>query len=309
MLDFNLPSPLEAIEHPLFSEKEVKVQIKRDDLIHPEISGNKWRKLNLNVAKFKQGKYQAILSFGGAYSNHIAALAHLTKVLAIPTIGIIRGDELCTTSNETLKKAHEDGMQLIFISREKYRFRYEKWYWEELRNEFGNVLIIEEGGANYLGVLGCAKIMNEINNPVDYILAPMGTGTTIAGLVFQNISSKIIGIPAFKNGDFLEADIIELLTFCGLSNEDVQDKMNALHIENRFHLGKYGKVNSTLIDFVNALYLQSNLKLDLIYTGKMMFAFFELLKADYFERGSNIVLIHTGGMQGNKAFQDELLFN
>ncbi|MFD1552845.1 1-aminocyclopropane-1-carboxylate deaminase/D-cysteine desulfhydrase [Putridiphycobacter roseus] len=308
MSNFNIPSELTVIHHPLFEDKKVKVAVKRDDLIHPEISGNKWRKLNLNVEKFKQGNYDAILSFGGAFSNHIAALASLSKEMNIPTIGIIRGDELNETSNDTLKKAKANGMELVFVSREKYQYRYEKWYWADLRNEFGNVLIIEEGGANYLGVLGCARIMNEFEKQPDYVIAPMGTGTTVAGLTFQADQTKVIGVPAFKNSESLLEEIKQLLMYCGLSEEDIAEKINALHIENRFHFGRYGKVTPELIDFVNEFYQVTQLKLDLIYTGKMMYTFFKLLNEDFFPIGSEIILIHTGGMQGNQAFSSSLHF-
>ena len=162
-MTLNIPSPTVHVEHPLFKANDLTVLMKRDDLIHPEISGNKWRKLKLNVEKYKHNKYDSILTFGGAYSNHIAATAAVGNAMGISTIGVIRGEELTPVSNATLEMAAAHGMQLNFVSRADYQYRYERWYWEDLRNQFGNCLIVPEGGANLLGALGCAEILNELD--------------------------------------------------------------------------------------------------------------------------------------------------
>jgi len=304
----NVPSPLEKIVSNLFEDKELFVFMKRDDLIHSEISGNKWRKLKFNIEKYKQGKYKAILTFGGAYSNHIAATAHLCEALNIPCIGIIRGEELTTKSNNTLLKASENGMHLHFVSRSQYNERYEKLYWQKLRTEFGNVLIIPEGGANFLGMQGCAEIVNELPVSTDYIITASGTGTTAAGLLFNSQETEVISVPVFKKGDFILNEISELLMYSGLSDEDMAEKLKMLHLENRFHFGGYGKLTTELIDFMNEFYQSFGIPLDQVYTAKMAFAFFKKVKENYFKKGSTIVLLHTGGLQGISSIKDRLTY-
>lgn len=305
-MDFKIPSPIEQIKLPIFEMANIEVWIKRDDLIHSEISGNKWRKLKFNIEKFKQGKYDAILTFGGAFSNHIAATANAGNKLGIRTIGIIRGDELDANSNSTLKEAKKNGMDLHFVSRSKYKERYEKLYWSELRSEFGNVLIVEEGGANFHGVLGCSEILTEIPFEPNYLMTASGTGTTAAGLLFVTDMTEIISVPVFKNGDFIKDEIKERFYYSGLSNVDIDLKMDKLKMEVRFHFGGYGKSNQTLIDFMNTFYKQTNIPLDHIYTAKMTYAFIQLVKEGYFEKGSKVVLLHTGGLQGNNTILNKL---
>jgi len=305
---FQLPSPLQKIHHPICEQFGVELYVKRDDLIHSDISGNKWRKLKFNIEKLKQKKYDGILTFGGAYSNHIAATAKSGQLLNIPTIGIIRGDELNVTSNETLKKAHENGMDLVFVSRSKYSERYERIYHEELRAEYGNVLIVNEGGANFHGVLGCGEILSEIDFTPDYIYTASGTGTTAAGLLMSSRTTKIISVPVFKNGGFIKDDIKELLGQFQLGDELLNDKMDFLSLNVDAHFGGYGKYNKDLIDFINKFYMETNLKLDQIYTAKMMFALLEDIKSNKVERGSKIIALHTGGLQGLSSIVDQLDF-
>ena len=300
-MDLSLPSPIQRIELPIFNQHHVSVYIKRDDLIHQAISGNKWRKLKFNIEKYKQGKYKAILTFGGAYSNHIAATAFIGKMLNIPTIGIIRGDELNSSSNQTLTEAENCGMKLDFISREKYKERYEKLFWEELRVTYGHIYIIEEGGANFLGMLGCAEILSEITFEPDYVISAAGTGTTASGLLYNSNNSKIIVVPVLKNGHFIKDEIIKSIEFAGLPEEDIKDKLNLLTIETNYHFGGYGKWTTELIDFMNTFYKETGIPLDQVYTAKMVYAFYEKLKAGFFKSGSKIVLLHTGGLQGLKT--------
>lgn len=305
---FQLPSPLQKINHPICEQFGVELFVKRDDLIHSEISGNKWRKLKFNVEKFKQNKYDSILTFGGAYSNHIAATASSGNALGIPTIGIIRGDELNENSNATLKRASENGMRLVFVSRSMYSERYERIYHEELRAEFGNSLIVNEGGANYHGVLGCGEILSEINFVPDYIYSASGTGTTVAGLLLSSKTTKVISVPVFKSGGFIRDDVKGLLNQFQLGDELLNDKMSLLDLSLEHHFGGYGKFNQTLIDFINDFYKETNLKLDQIYTGKMMFALLEDIKQGKFNIGEKIIALHTGGLQGLSSIKDELDF-
>jgi len=307
-MQLNLPSPIENIQHPLFEKYGLEVWMKRDDLIHPEISGNKWRKLKLNIEKFKSYKYDKILTFGGAYSNHIAATACIGSEMGIPTIGMIRGEELSKNSNETLEQAAQYGMQLEFVSRSEYQYRYEKWHWENLRSKYGNCLIIPEGGANILGVLGCAEIVSELDFEPDYIFCAAGTGTTISGLLLNVLKTIVVAVPVFKNGHFIKDEVKTLLSEVGLLEDDLNDKMNQLELATDYHFGGYGKYNEELISFMNVFYNQTKIKLDQIYTGKMVYAFFEMIKAGKFKPGSKIVLLHTGGIQGISSIKDKLIY-
>ena len=306
---FTLPSPLQKINHHICSEFNIDLYIKRDDLIHPEVSGNKWRKLKFNIEKFKQNKYNSILTFGGAFSNHIAATAKAGQILNISTIGIIRGDELHNNSNETLKIASENGMKLVFVSREKYKERYERMYHEELRAQYGNVLIVDEGGANYHGVLGCAEILKEIDFEPDYVYTASGTGTTAAGLILSSLHSKVVSVPVFKNGSFIKDEVQNLLKQFQLSSLDLNDKMNNFSMHLEAHFGGYGKYNQTLIDFINLFYDESFIKLDQIYTAKMMFALLNDIQSGKVKSGTTVVALHTGGLQGLSSIKDDLTFS
>jgi 1-aminocyclopropane-1-carboxylate deaminase len=305
---FQLPSPLQKIEHPLFKEFGVELYIKRDDLIHPDISGNKWRKLKFNIEKYKQKKYDSILTFGGAYSNHIAATAATGKAYGVPTIGIIRGDELDENSNETLSLASDNGMKLVFVSRSKYSERYERVYHEELRLKFGNALIVNEGGANFHGVIGCGEILSEIDFIPDYIYTASGTGTTAAGLVLSSKSTKVVSVPVFKNGGFIKDDVEDLLSQFQFGDELLTEKMSLLELNLHAHFGGYGKFNQELIDFINDFYSITQIKLDQIYTGKMMYALMEDVKSNKFKKGAKIIALHTGGLQGLSSIKDQLTF-
>ncbi len=306
---FNLPSPLQKINHPLFKQKGLDIYIKRDDLIHQDISGNKWRKLKFNIELYKANKYDGLLTFGGAYSNHIAATAATGKLLNIKTIGVIRGDELTPQSNSTLLKAHQNGMQLVFVSRSKYTERYERIYHEELRAEFGNVLIIEEGGANYYGMIGCGEILKEIDFTPNYIYSASGTGTTVAGLISSSDTTKIVSVPVFKNGGFIKDEVKNLLKHFFWDTEMLNTKMNLLSLNLNSHFGGYGKFNNELIDFINEFYKITNIKLDQIYTSKMMYALINDVKQNKFKQGDKIVALHTGGLQGLSSITNQLEFS
>lgn len=308
LADIKIPSKLEVLDYDLFKEFNVKVYIKRDDQIHTEISGNKWRKLNLNIEKYKQGKYEGILTFGGAYSNHIHATAALCRDLKIPTIGIIRGEELTPESNDTLKAAAAAGMQLVFVNREEYSWRYERDYKELLRRKYGNILVVEEGGANYLGVIGCTAIVAEIDINPDFFILPAGTGTTTAGILMGVDQEQVISVPVFKKGDFIREEITDLLTYSGLGEDEIAEKMSLLKLATNYAFGGYGKFNQTLIDFINHIYNETGIKLDQIYTGKMFYALCDLIKSGEIPKGSTVVAIHTGGLQGTSSITNRLDF-
>jgi 1-aminocyclopropane-1-carboxylate deaminase len=303
-----IPSPISKLDHPLFIEKGVEVYIKRDDLIHSVISGNKWRKLKLNVEKFHQGKYDKLLTFGGAYSNHIAATARSGKELGFQTVGIIRGDELSAESNTTLKQADEDGMELVFTAREEYGLRSEKYYHEELRRRHGHVWIVPEGGANYYGVLGCVEIASEDEPSPTHVFSAAGTGTTVAGLMVGFGKSTIYAVSALKNGAFLKDDIELHLRGFDFDDETHQLLMSQLQLETEYHFGGYAKHNEELITFMNSCFSEMNIPLDKVYTAKMFYALMDKLKKDKIPSGSTVLALHTGGLQGNKSISSLLNF-
>jgi len=305
---FVLPSPTQQIIHPIPLKFGVKLFIKRDDLIHSEISGNKWRKLKFNIEKYKQNKYDSILTFGGAYSNHIAATAKAGQVLGIPTIGVIRGDELNEDSNATLKMAFKNGMKLEFVSRTKYSERYERIYHEELRAIHGNTLIVNEGGANFYGVLGCAEILKEVDFEPDHVYAASGTGTTAAGLLLSAKKTKIVAVPVLKKGDFIKDEVIDLLKQFQLNQQDLNDKIKQFSMNLNSHFGGYGKFNSELITFINDFYFETKIKLDQIYTAKMMYAILGDIMNGKIEKNSTVLALHTGGLQGLSSIKNELDF-
>ena len=305
---FNLPSPLQKVNHPIAIEFGVDLYIKRDDLIHAEISGNKWRKLKFNIEKYKQKKYDSILTFGGAYSNHIAATAASGKLLNIPTIGIIRGDELNEFSNDTLKNAHDNGMKLVFVSRSKYSERYERIFHEELRIKFGNTLIINEGGANFHGVIGSGEILTEIDFEPDYIYSASGTGTTVAGLLLTSNTTKVISVPVFKKGGFIKDEVKNLLIQFQFSEEELDEKMELLDLNLDHHFGGYGKYTTELVEFINSFHDLTNLKLDQVYTAKMMHALLNDIKTGKIKKGSKVIALHTGGIQGLSSIKRSLNF-
>ena len=270
--------------------------IKREDLIHPFVSGNKFRKLKYNLLEAKKGKYETLLTFGGAFSNHIAAVAYAGKENGFKTIGIIRGEELHDqiTENPTLLFAQNCGMQLEFISREAYRSKSETVFLENLKQQFGDFYLIPEGGTNALAIKGCQEILTSEDVEFDYICCSVGTGGTISGIINSVLPhQKVLGFPALK-GDFL--------------NEEIR---NFVHNDNwelitEYHFGGYAKVNEELIQFVNQFYAENKIPLDPIYTGKMVFGVLDLIQKNYFHAGSKILLIHTGGLQGIQGMNMKL---
>ncbi|MBF2708142.1 1-aminocyclopropane-1-carboxylate deaminase/D-cysteine desulfhydrase [Flavobacterium soyangense] len=262
--------------------------IRREDLIHPFISGNKFRKLKYNLIQAKKENQKTLITFGGAFSNHIAALAYSGKEQGFKTIGIIRGDELESKINEnpTLKFAQECGMQFKFVTREDYRRKTEPEFIENLTQEFGNFYLIPEGGTNEFAVKGCEEILSEEDAEFDFICCAVGTGGTISGIINSILPhQKVLGFPALK-GDFLNEEIRK---FARKENwELITD----------YHFGGYGKVNPELIAFINQFYAENSIPLDPIYTAKMVFGLMDLIKKNYFPENSKILIIHTGGIQG-----------
>lgn len=266
----------------------VELFIKREDLIHPLISGNKFRKLKYNLLQAKEENQTTLLTFGGAFSNHILAVACAGFEHNFITIGIIRGEELIDKINEnpTLKKAQELGMQFKFVSREWYRTKNENESIEQLKNEFGDFYLLPEGGTNELAIKGCEEILTNEDEIFTHICCSIGTGGTISGIINSSFSGQqVIGFPSLK-GDFISNEISNFV-----------HKAN-WNIISDYHFGGYGKISDELIRFINDFYIQHKIPLDPIYTGKMMFGIDDLIKNNYFPKGSKILAIHTGGLQG-----------
>ncbi len=294
-----VPSPIHQLKLPLLKEKNVEVWVKRDDLIHAEVSGNKWRKLKYNLEAYHKGDYQSMLTFGGAYSNHILATAKLGSDFGIPTHGIIRGEKHLPL-NPTLLKAEELGMQLHYISRTEYRSKHTEEFLNRLKEQFGNVYIIPEGGGNIEGVVGCKDIVKEVNNDFDYVMTDCGTGATLAGInLALNTNQKAVGIAVLKGGTFI---IEEVKRFYELMNEDLIH-LKRIDLITDYHFGGYAKHKQELITFMRDLYKQTGVKTDPVYTGKLFFALIDLIKKDYFPEKSKIVVVHTGGLQGIEGFE------
>lgn len=280
----------------LTEKKGVEIFVKRDDIIDAHVSGNKLFKLKENFAFAKTSGFETVVTFGGAFSNHIAATATLGQISNIKTIGIIRGEEP-TEPNATLSHAQKHGMKLKFISRTEYRQKNELDFLISLKAEFPNALIIPEGGANALGVLGSMAILNEQTQEFNHVVTAMGTGTTFAGLVkAADSNQKITGLPIHKHDKLLE----DILLF-DPSFDEYQSK--AFEIIHGYHFGGYAKWKPELIDFIQKIYGDHQLKLDPVYTGKALFGVFDLIEKGHFEKNSKILFIHTGGLQGVAGFE------
>jgi 1-aminocyclopropane-1-carboxylate deaminase len=281
------------ISLPLLDEKEVRLFIKRIDKIHPFVSGNKWFKLKYNLFEAKKQGLNTLLTFGGAYSNHISATAFAAKEKGISSIGIIRGEEHLPL-NPTLRFAIDNGMKLHYISRSNYKEKTSANFLEALKNQFGDFYLIPEGGTNELAIQGAKEILDK-NDIQDYICCPVGTGGTIAGIInASNDKQTVIGFPAIKGFEQLEKDI-----------NNWTNATNCIFINDYVGNG-YAKINKDLVDFINEFNARHNVPLDSIYTGKMMMGILDLVDKDFFLKGSSILAIHTGGLQGNKGMSERL---
>jgi 1-aminocyclopropane-1-carboxylate deaminase len=302
---FNLsPSPIQEIFDEALNKNQVRLFVKRDDLLHSSVSGNKFRKLKYNFLQIKELGCQRLVTFGGAFSNHIYATAAAGKHFGIETIGIIRG-ERTQPLNSTLDFAELCGMKLYFVSRTD--FRNKSLIIKQIQAEFGNFYFIPEGGSNNLAVSGCMEIVEEIHAQMpsqpDYFCVSCGTGATVAGIIAAAKSSQeIIGFSALK-GNFLKNDVQNLLD----AEKDIECRN--WQINDDYTFGGYAKWQPELIAFINDFQRKHCIALDPIYTGKMFFGIFDLLKKGFFRRNTTIVAVHTGGLQGIEGFNQVKLKN
>jgi 1-aminocyclopropane-1-carboxylate deaminase len=271
----------------------VKIVIKREDLNHPVVSGNKWWKLKYNLEEAIKSKCQTLLTFGGAYSNHVYATAGASRELNFKSIGVIRGEEVLPL-NSTLAFAKDCGMKLHFVSREDYRKKTEESFIENLRQKFGEFYLIPEGGSNAFAVKGCAEFTYERLASIhfDFLCLPVGTGGTMAGVVAGLEGKKnVIGFSVLKNGLFLIDDVRKLLL--GYSGKDYPN----WSIQPDYHFGGYAKQTTELNQFIVRMKQEHDLDFDPIYTGKIVAGVFDLIEKKYFPQGSTILLLHTGGLR------------
>ena len=289
--------PLKAPITPLITAPNgAQLDLLREDLLGGAVQGNKYRKLYYNLHEAQELDSEALLSFGGAYSNHIAALAAAAAEYGMRSIGIIRGDELQHKweANPTLRKAVDLGMELIFVSRQEYRLRNQKEYLDELQGRFPKAYLIPEGGTNALALKGCGEILGAHTIDYDYLCVSVGTGGTLAGISQAAPEhQKLIGFSSLK-GDFMVDEVAQWTT---TSNWELNTD---------YAFGGYGKITAPLIAFINQFKQAYGISLDQVYTGKMLFGLFELLKANRFPEKSRILAVHTGGLQGIAGMRQKI---
>ena len=294
-----LNAPVQKIEEAFLAAAKVSLYLKRDDLIHPSISGNKWRKIKYNVEAAQQAGHKTLLTFGGAYSNHIAATAAAGQAWGLATIGLIRGEQHLPL-NPSLQLATEIGMELHYLSREEYRQKGEEEMLQALAQRFGAFYHVPEGGSNALAVKGCVELIDEIDvQAYDFICVACGTGGTLAGIVAGlNRRRQALGFPVLKGGSFLKAEVDQLTeAYNGQLYHNYQ-------LITDYHFGGYAKWTAELIEFINNFKSQHGIPLDPIYTGKLLYGLYDLVKKGWFKPGTRLLAVHTGGLQGIKGFNE-----
>ena len=279
---------------------DVKVFMKRIDLVHPVISGNKWYKMKYNIAEMMDDKIDTLLTFGGAFSNHIHATAMAGKVFGFKTIGLLRGEEHLPL-NETLQSAVDNGMEIHYVDRTTFREHESEKFLAEIKEKFGDAFILPLGGTNNIALKGCAEIVENIDVDYNYICSASGSGGTFAGIVAGlNGNKKGIVFPALKGGEFLEKVISDLV----LNYSGKQFKNWSLNTD--YHFGGFAKLTKELVKFTKEFEKLNGFELDYIYTNKMMFGIRELIKSGYFKSGETIIAIHSGGLQGNLGMKGKI---
>ncbi|PJJ84386.1 1-aminocyclopropane-1-carboxylate deaminase/D-cysteine desulfhydrase [Mucilaginibacter auburnensis] len=287
-MDINLAiySPVHQIKDQLFDERGLSVFIKRDDLIHPIISGNKWRKLKYLLKKAQAESKTHLVTFGGAFSNHLLATAGAAALFGFKATGFVRGDEV---DNDMLFMCRLHGMELIFTDRDSYRNK--QALFDQYFSNDKEAFFIDEGGASPQAAQGCSELVSELNDIYDHLFCACGTGTMAAGIIngvkTANLHTHVNGIPALKGGSFLKSDIDNLLH---------QPTDYTLHTD--YHFGGYGKTTPELINFIKKFIANTGILIDPVYTGKMLYAIYDLAQKDYFAPGSKILAIHSGGIWG-----------
>ncbi|MFD2719150.1 1-aminocyclopropane-1-carboxylate deaminase/D-cysteine desulfhydrase [Hymenobacter monticola] len=287
---------LQEIREPVANARGVRLLLWRDDLAHPDLPGNKARKLKYNLQAARAQGHRTLLTFGGAYSNHLAAVATAGRLLDFRTIGLVRGDAPTAGAalNPTLTQAAADGMALHYLDRSSYRRRAEPEFLAEVQARFGPAYVLPEGGTNVLALPGCAELVDEIRAQVEFdaLAVAVGTGGTLAGLLTGLCGlEQALGVAALKNGGFLRAEIDEL------TQQAVGKTFPDYSLQTDYHFGGYARYSAELLAFIEAFQQRHGVLLDPIYTGKMLFGVLDLIRQGHFAPGSTVVAIHTGGQQ------------
>lgn len=289
MLSYN-ETPVLELNEPLAVAAGVRLLVKREDLNHPLVSGNKWWKLKYNLQEASRQGKNTILTFGGAYSNHIYATAAAAAGNGFKCIGVIRGEKTLPL-NPILAAATAFGMTFDYITREQYRMKNDPVFLAALEKRWGDPYLLPEGGTNEHGVRGARAFGHAlVNLAFDYLCVPVGTGGTIAGLISANAGhARIVGFPAIKGEGSLPSDIVNLSG--GIGQQD-----GNWVLERSYHHGGYAKTTPELLTFIKEFQRLHGVPLDPVYTGKMMYGVFDLMKKGFFRRGSTVLAIHTGGL-------------
>ena len=286
------PSILTKLDDPLLDKHQIELWMKRDDLLHPIISGNKWRKLKYSLDHALFLGSDTLISMGGAYSNHLHALAYTGKVLGLKTKGFIRGEQPKTLT-PTLIDMQSWGMELSFVSRADYRLLRQYKNCNDLHGLKPQQYWLPEGGAQVLALRGMAELVNEIDRSYDILCVPCGTGATLAGIINAIPETvSIWGFAALKNAGFLKADVATLLP----------KTCTNWQINLDYHFGGFAKISPELINFINYFEKKTGIPLEPVYTGKMLFALYDLITKNTFKPSQRIIAVHTGGLQGKRGF-------
>ncbi|MCC5650407.1 pyridoxal-phosphate dependent enzyme [Nostoc sp. XA013] len=320
--------PIQQINSKIARNAGVDLYVLRLDLMHPFVNGNKWFKLKYNLLDAKEKNFTTLLTFGGAYSNHIYATAAAGNLFGFRTIGVIRGEERLPL-NPTLSFAVQQGMQIVYLNRGMYRQRNTAALEEYLQQRFGEVFIIPEGGSNLNGVRGCTEIIADAMPTVvtelcrsrsvsqrsagytyafDHICVACGTATTLAGIALSlHEGQRAIAFPVLKNGAFLAPQIESLLTnYLAFGLPSPYSSPASWELVCDYHFGGYAKVNNELLLFSQQFTEQHGVPLDYVYTAKMFYGVMDLLQQEFFSKGDRLLLIHTGGLQGNVGMEERL---
>ena len=289
----------QLVETALSVKKQVIISVLRLDEIHPVVSGNKLFKLHYFLQEAMAKSMEGIVSFGGAYSNHLVATAFACKEYNIKSIGIVRGEHPAILSH-TLQQCIEYGMELVFIAREQYHQKEQSFFINELSEKYKHYLIVPEGGYHPEGALGASLIMDLVDSEATHICCAVGTATTVAGLLLKaNDKQQVVGLPVLKGMN----DLSKRVSF--LTGNEYNSEQ--LKIIDGYHFGGYAKKTTELISFMNDLFENSGLATDFVYTGKMMYGVMDCLEKNLFPKGSRLVCLHTGGLQGNLSLPTNAL--
>ncbi|PJJ48686.1 1-aminocyclopropane-1-carboxylate deaminase/D-cysteine desulfhydrase [Hymenobacter chitinivorans] len=290
---------IQELQEPIATQRGVRLLLCRDDLTHPELPGNKWRKLKYNLQEARSQGHDTLLTFGGAFSNHIAAVAAAGRLLGFRTIGLIRGEETGPL-NPTLARAVADGMHLRYLDRETYRRQHEPAVLAELLAQTGPAYVLPEGGTNALALPGCAELVTELaaQTSFDFLAVACGTGGTLAGLLTGLAGQRAaLGVAALKNGGFLSGEINEL------TQAATGHTYHNYQLLTDYHCGGYARFSAELLTFIHDFQTRHGVLLDPIYTGKLLYALVDQIRQGRFPAGSTVVAVHTGGLQGWVGFE------